>query len=287
MWFFALGIPAVILATISFCTLRDPPRGMSDPFPLGTTAPPSMLKVLKFLWSKKSVRHILFGGGFAAISMGALGAFFARFLVSSFHLGFARAGLLLGLMGGTAMASGLTLGGMGLDWASKFDKRWYVWGPALGLMLSVPLFILGVSQTTVFATILILSIAHVALFVYWTPTLAMAQNMVGANMRASSAFVVSLVLGLVGMGLGPTLVGFLSDEFAHRAFALGDFAAQCPGGEAIAGAGTALAHACMNASAAGVRYAIITMSLPLAWASLHYFLAGHRLRTDLDTHYTE
>jgi hypothetical protein len=58
--------------------------------------------------------------------------------------------------------------------------------------------------------------AHVVLFVYFTPTLAMAQNMVGANMRASSAFTVSLVLGLVGVGIGPTLLGFLSDASVKR-----------------------------------------------------------------------
>jgi hypothetical protein len=48
---------------------------------------------------------------------------------------------------------------------------------------------------------------HVALFVYYTPTLAIAQNMVAANMRASSAFVAAIVLGLVGTGLGPSLRG--------------------------------------------------------------------------------
>jgi len=64
--------------------------------------------------------------------------------------------------------------------------------------------------------------AHVVLFVYFTPTLAIAQNMVGANMRASSAFTVSLVLGLVGVGIGPTLLGFLSDAFGKAAFAHGN-----------------------------------------------------------------
>lgn len=134
------------------------------------------------------------------------------------------------MMAGAAMASGLALGGFGLDRAGKFDRRWYVWDPAITLAISAPLFILGVAQTTVATAVIVLMLSHVALFVFWTPTLAMSQNMVGANMRASSAFVVNLVLGLVGIGLGPTLVGILSDRFAHLAFSLGDFAAACPGG---------------------------------------------------------
>jgi len=113
------------------------------------------------------------------------------------------------------------------------------------------------------------------------------MNMVGANMRASSAFVINVVLGLVGIGLGPTLAGIFSDYFAHRAFALGDFARQCAGGAAPAGASTTLAQACDAASAAGVRNAIIVMSILFIWAGLHYFLAAKHLASDLDRHYVK
>ena len=284
-WFFVLGTPALILAVIAFFTLREPPRGMSDTV-RHDGPPPSILAVFKFLWAKKSVRQILMGAGLAATALNALGQFFARFLVSTFHMGLAEAGGILGLMAGASMASGMVLGGFGLDWAGKFDRRWYVWGPAITLVIASPLFILGVSQTTVAATVIVLMLGHVALFVFWTPTLAMSMNMVGANMRASSAFVVNLVLGLVGIGLGPTLVGILSDRFAHLAFALGNFATACPGGAAPPGALPAHVQACTSASAAGVQHAIMAMSLLLAWAGIHYYLAARDLERDLDTHYS-
>ena len=280
----AMSIPALAVAILAFFTLRDPPRGMSD----GATppgAPPSMAEVLKFLWSKKSVRQILMGAGLAAIGMNALGQFFARFFVANFHLGFAEAGRILGLMAGAAMASGLALGGFGTERAARSDRRWYVWGPAIGLVLAAPLFFTGLAQPTVTAAVLVLLLGHVALFVYWTPTLALAQNMVGANMRASSSFVVSLVIGLVGIGLGPTLMGILSDTLARAAFPPGHFAATCPGGAAQPGAGSFMVEACATASAAGVRHAIMAMSLVFLWAGIHYFLAARTLRNDLDTHY--
>jgi predicted MFS family arabinose efflux permease len=286
IWFFALGAPAFVLAIAAFFTLREPLRGMSDAVTT-TGSPPGMMEVLRFLWAKPSFRQILIGAGLAAISMNALGQFFARFLVSSFHIGFAQAGGILGLMAGTAMTSGLLIGGFGMDRAGRRDRRWYVWGPAITLWLSAPLFILGVSQTILAATVVLLLIGHVALFVYWSPTLAITMNMVGANMRASSAFVINVVLGLVGIGLGPTLAGIFSDYFARLAFAPGDFAMQCAGGAAPAGASTALIHACDAASAAGVRNAIIVMSLLFIWAGLHYYLAAKHLNRDLDTHYTK
>ena len=284
-WFVALAVPALAVALLAFLTLRDPPRGMSDPV-AATGKPPAMLEVLKFLWSKRSVRQILIGAGLAATAMNGLGQFFARFFISNFHLGFAEAGRILGLMAGAAMASGLALGGFGMDRAAKHDRRWYVWGPAIGLALAAPLFVLGLAQASVPATVAVLMAGHVALFVYWTPTLALAQNMVGANMRASSTFVVNLVLGLVGIGLGPTLIGALSDFFAGRAFGPGHFAVSCPGGAAPPGAGSFFVQACADASAAGVRHAIMAMSLLFLWAGVHYFLAARTLRRDLDTHYS-
>jgi hypothetical protein len=186
-------------------------------------------------------------------------------------------------MAGGSMASGLALGGFGVDWGAKFDRRWYVWGPSIGLILAAPLFLIGVNQSTVFTTVAVLLFGHVALFVYYTPTLALAQNMVGANMRASSAFVVSLVLGLVGIGLGPTFVGILSDAFARHAFALGDFHTICVGG--VPSGGGEIVEACQAASAAGIRHAIMAMALLFAWASLHYLLAARHIRRDLDTHH--
>jgi predicted MFS family arabinose efflux permease len=284
MWFFALALPAFAVALAAFFTLRDPPRGMSDRVtPSG--APPAMTAVIRFLWAKRSFRQILIGAGLASMPLNALGQFFARYFVSNFHLGLAETGRILGLMAGTAMASGMLLGGFGVDWAGRFDRRWYVRAPALALLIASPLFVLGVAQPTVTAAVLILLCGHIALFVFWTPTLALAQNMVGANMRASAAFVANLVIGLVGIGLGPTLVGILSDAFAHHAFQLGDFAQSCPGGAAPAGASAALAAACRTASATGVRDAIMTMSLLFAWAALHYLLASRHLERDLDTHY--
>jgi len=280
-WFVVMSIPVLVVAVLAFLTLRDPPRGMNDPV-AATSTPPSMLEVLKFLWAKKSFRQILIGAGLAAIPLNGLGQFFARFFISNYHMGFAETGRILGLMAGAAMASGMALGGFGMDFAAKSDRRWYVWGPAIGLALATPLFFVGIAQTTVVATVAVLMLGHVALFTYWTPTLALAQNMVGANMRASSSFVVSLVIGLVGIGLGPTLVGILSDFFAQQAFAPGDFAAQCHGGVAH---DSAFASACATASASGVRHAIMAMSLLFLWAGVHYFLAARMLRRDLDTHY--
>jgi len=76
------------------------------------------------------------------------------------------------------MTSGLLLGGFGVDRIGKTDRRWYVWGPAIALAISTPLMAAGVAQPTVTLAVAVLIGGHIALFVYWTPTLALAMNMV-------------------------------------------------------------------------------------------------------------
>jgi hypothetical protein len=152
-------------------------------------------------------------------------------------------------------------------------------------VLASPAFIIGFNQPTVLSAATALILGHVMLFVYWTPTLALAQNMVGASMRASSTFVFNFILGLVGIGFGPTLVGILSDVFASSAFSLGDFVTSCPRGRPLTGALNTHLQACADASATGLRHALMLMSLTFIWASVHYYLAARTLRHDLETRY--
>lgn len=282
--FVVIGSAGVVVSLLVLLTLREPPRGAFDPAPASRGAPPPVLSVFRFLFAKPAMRQTLIAAALAGTAMNGIGQFLNPFLARNYHLGPAEVGRLLGLIAGASMASGLLIGGFGVDWAGRFDRRWYVWGPALGLSLATPLFILGFTRDSLMAAVVVQILAHVSMFIFYSPTLAMAQNMVGANMRASSAFVVSgLVLGLVGIGLGPTVVGFLSDRLASHAFA--SYIASCPGGRAPPGSLPALANACRDASASGIRQALMIMSLLCLWSAVHYVLAGRTLRRDLDTHY--
>jgi len=283
--FTVIGSAGIAVSLLVLLTLREPARGAFDPAGAARGPPPSALIALKFLLAKPAMRQTLIAAALAGTAMNGIGQFLNPFLARNFHLGPAEVGRLMGLIAGVSMASGLLIGGFGVDWAGRFDRRWCVWGPALGLLLAAPLFLLGFTRETLAASVALLVFGHVSMFVYYSPTLALAQNMVGANMRASSAFVVSgLVLGLVGIGLGPTIVGFLSDHLATHAFAA--YIGSCPGGRAAAGSPSELVDACRDAGATGIRQALMIMAALCVWSALHYVLAARTLRQDLDTHYT-
>jgi predicted MFS family arabinose efflux permease len=283
--FLVVGGVGLLVAAVAFLTLREPPRGASDPVSVTTDKPPPTMEVLKFLLSKPSMVHFLIGCGLAATAMNGIGQWFAPFMVRNYHIGSAEAGRFLALVGGIGMASGLALGGFGVGWLGRLEKRWYGWAPGATLILSALFFWLGFDQPTKIGAVGWLVAAHVALFVYYTPTLAIAQNMVGASMRASSGFLVAAVIGLVGIGVGPWLAGKLSDAYAAKAFSLGQFFSVCPHGLPPPGAPADIAAACRDASASGLRHALMTIALVAVWGAIHYFLAARNVRADLEKLY--
>lgn len=284
-WFIGLSIPSAIIALLVFLTLREPERGLFDAPGVGKRKPPPIMAVCRFLLGKRSMVHVMIGVSLASMGMNGIGQFLARYLVAAFDLGTADAGQMLGLIGVVGMASGLALGGFGSAWLARRDRRWYVWGAAIGLTLTTPLFLIAFAQTDARAAVLPLLLGHITLFVYYTPSLTLAQNMVDSSMRASASFLLSLVLFLIGVGLGPTLVGFLSDRFAGAAFPIGDYASLCPGGMGIIGGGRTLAMACEAASDTGITRSMMVISLLFVWAAVHYLLAARHLEADLDRHY--
>lgn len=284
VWFIGLSVPSLLIALLVFFTLKEPRRGLHDPVaPQGR--PPSMWQVLRFMLAKRSMVHVLVGASLASIAMNGIGQFWGRYYTAVFHMSLFESGRLIGLIAVVAMASGLTLGGFGVTYLSARDRRWNVWAPSLALAATTPLLLLAITRPTIRQAIWLLLAGHITLFVYFTPTLALAQNMVGASMRASSSFVINIVFGLIGVGLGPTLIGKLSDLLAQRAFGAADFDALCPGGAAAASADAALGSACGAASAAGILQAIGLFAILFSWAAVHFKLAARHLERDLDQHY--
>jgi MFS family permease len=287
-WFIGLAVPAALAALLAWLTLVEPGRGACDPPPAGgpdARVIPTFATAMRFLFSKPAMRHVLLGASFAAITLNGLGQFWPRYLIAVFHIGTAEAGRYLGLFSVISMASGLALGGFGVGWAAKRERRWYAWGPALALAISMPLYEMGYLQPTLLRTISLLIPAQMALFVFFTPTLTIAQNMVDATMRASSAFTAAIVISLVGTGIGPILLGTISDLVARHSFTLGQFKSACPGGVALPGANSLVQHACAEASSRGISVAMAAITALLLLGSLHFLIAARTIRADLDTQY--
>lgn len=281
--FMIVGLPGVVLALLAWATLREPPRGATDPAHLRNDDTPSLRTVLATLATKRSFKHIAMAASLTSFANFGNNLFVPTFFAQVHHLGVATSGLLFGLLTGLAGVAGTFVGGFGTDRAGRNDRRWSLWLPAIGMAVAAPFYIVGVSQgdwRAGFALMLVSSI----FFYTWSPSLNGAlQNMVGARMRASAAAILSVIFNLVGTGLGPVFVGWLSDVYGARAFPFGDYQAMCPGGHALPGADGPIAQACAAAASSSIRLAIMTTALVYFWAALHFYLAGRSLRDDISS----
>ena len=277
--FFVVGGPGLVLALVMALTMKEPARGRYDTETSGATLP--LMGVVRHLAARRSWIHIAIGASLAAFASYGIGGFSAAYFIRAFHLSVQDVGLLFGLLGGVSAAGGTLAGGLVTDRLGRRDARWYALVPAIGLIVSAPITMAGYLAPTLWVAVVILLVPPILQYTFLGPSLGLTHNMVGPRMRATATAILFLVINLIGLGFGPLFVGWLSDFYARRSF-LGDFAASCPGGRPAQGAASDLVMRCGEASAVGLRWAIVTAALVFVWAGVHYALAARHVRDDLN-----
>lgn len=278
--FVALGAPGLLVALIVSFTLGEPPRGLVDgahpPGPL-----PRFRDVIRELFGKPSFRHLLAAAAVSGFTYNAVSQFVLPFYLRSFGLPLAVAGVVFGIVGFTSNGLGILLGGLGFDWLSRRDARWLLWGTGGLFLIAMPLYAGAFASTQVTSSLCLIWLANFVTASYVAPTGAAIQNLASPHMRSLAAAVLAVAIGVIGAGLGPTLLGLISDHLASAAFHGGDFIAACPGGRAPSGASPTLDSACRAASSQGLRGSLIGVQLFYIWAAVHFLLAARSFRQDL------
>lgn len=269
--FVVIAAPGIVLGLIAFLTLREPPRGMADGVAESLDDVPDIKTTFRALVAKPAFRQLLIGLAVGAAAMNGFNQFLGMFYVRFYGLTFTEVGALFGSVAAIAVTSGLLIGGFGAQWLSQRDGRWIAWACAIGLATCGPVFFLGFFQPTALGFTLFFGIGSALLFVYYAPALAMLQNLAPPRMRASAAFIGAFATGIIGLGIGPALLGLLSDTAAGMYYGAG-YATQC--------AGTELSDACRSAQVSGLRSALMIDCAIFLWAAFHYLLAARTVRED-------
>lgn len=280
--FYVVAAPGILLSILVWVTMKEPIRGRFDPKPAENEKAPTFLGVLAHLARKPTFIHIAFGASLATFANYAISNFAVPYLLRGYPINIAEAGAAYGLLAGLSAVAGTVLGGWLVDKMGVRDRKMYVLIPAIGVIISGPLYVAVLLQTnlTIMAALVILpAIVH---YLYLGPTFGMTANMAEARMRATASAIVLFFINLLGLGLGPLVAGILSDVFAQRMFeGAGSFLTVCPGGKAPVGSDAALATACQVASFKGLQMALIISSLFYVWAGFHYLLAARTVARDL------
>jgi predicted MFS family arabinose efflux permease len=111
---------------------------------------------------------------------------------------------------------------------------------------------------------------------WYGPIYAAIQSLVAPHTRATAVAVMFFILNLIGLGLGPTVIGRCSDLFAAQIYGAPDaaaFKAACPPGGTDA--------ACLAAQADGLKYSLLVTALVAVLAFACFLLARRTIREDL------
>ena len=205
----SVGMPGLVLAVLMMKYLSEPDREVSESEV--NRAPPRILLTAAHLWQDKAMRHLIAGSVIAGLTGYGLAQWLPVFFMRTHDLGQTQTGILMAANFGILGAIGAVVMGVYFDRLSRngFEKGMKVL--AFIPFLTAPLFIMGLFAEDIRTSILFFIIPGFAANYVIGPTIAMVQTLAPHNMRAVASAVKMLCLNLVGMGLGPLLVGLFSD----------------------------------------------------------------------------
>ena len=248
--FFIATIPGVVLALLAWMLIAEPPRGRHDPG--AGDEVPSLGAVFRRLVGLKSARQLLAGSTLASMVGFGLNSFMAFLLVRKFEFSLAEAGLFAGLLASLPGAISVVAGGRLADRFGASNPAAYARIPGLCLLVAAPIYIVAITQDVVALLLGLVFVAALFQYTYLGVTFGVFQNLLHPRMRATGSALLNATYGLIGQGLGPLMVGWLSDRLAPDN-----------------GAGNGLAYA--MAITAGLYF----------WAATHYLLAARHVGGDL------
>ncbi len=244
-----VGLPVALVVRF---TLSEPRRGQLDAYPLQTSGA-TLSETLRFMWSQKSLVHIL--AGLTVLTFWGWGTLWwtPSFLVRSHGMSVGKAGALLGPMHGIGGTAVMLLTAWFMARYGRFDARRQTWFIALTTLLTTPPSIFAYATSSQATAMLMFWIFVPITYLYIGPTSGLVQNLVLPGMRAQAFAVVLFLANVANLVIAPELIGIASDYLAPR----------------------------IEDARQSLRYALIVSTLTGFWAAYHYYAAARNLPDDL------
>ena len=213
--FFVVGIPGVLLALVLYLTVPEPVRGLAEN-KASSGDNPSMMTVFKVLLSRRSFLFMALGAAMNAFAGYSTANWVASFMIRTHQMPTGELGTWLALIIGLGGAIGVFGSGVLADNLGKKDKRWYMWVPVYAAAISVPFQIATYWVDGPYAALVSMMIPSILANAYLGATIACVHGMVGLRMRAVSSALLFFILNIIGLGMGPTTVGLVSDSLVDQ-----------------------------------------------------------------------
>lgn len=249
--FVVMGAVGLCLALIAKLTLKEPRISKASLSGSARSSVPSFRSILVVVWGQKACRHLMFASIVLTTMVAGTSPWLSSFMVRSHGMETAELGMWIGFGYGLSGLAGLLLG-------AYVVNRWFVTSEkkqlrlaALGVVCSLPLMITFLTVPEKHEALGAFVLQTVTLNAFLPPVLALLQRLIPDDMRATVMAMITMVATIVGMAVGPQLVGTLSDLLKP---ALGPDA---------------------------LRYAMMIVSCLALWGACHLWVSSRAIEHDL------
>ena len=209
--FIAMGVAGLLLAPLMLIYVRDLPGSRAD-----ATQSVPLSRTFSIVARKPTFWLMAFGASFSSLAGYGLALWTPTVLERSFGFGLIERGQFLAsifLIGGTA---GVFAGGWLADRLGQGDRSWYAKLPAIAWLITAPTFVVGLLVPNPWVAWPLLLIPNALNILWLGPVTTAVQHLVPRPMRSTASASFLLINNLIGLGVGPTLIGGLSELFKER-----------------------------------------------------------------------
>jgi MFS family permease len=236
--FFVAGLPGILVAVLVWTTLVETRRAGGK---IAPPPPPTRFwSDAKALLGKRAYPLFVLGGGLISMRGYGVAAFMASFFFREHAAGlksaaawvsattgqhFGAAAILgpsLAIMIGLTGLVGTLLGGVVMDRMARRDVGYYSLVPALPHIAAAPFWIAGLFWPDIWGAVALLAVAYFLTAVSVAPIWTAIQCLSPISCRATASAIGLLVTVLLGLGVGPVLVGAISDIAQSMGMTSGD-----------------------------------------------------------------
>ncbi|RYD40791.1 MAG: MFS transporter [Sphingomonadales bacterium] len=213
--FIAVGVIGIVTALVVWLTVREPTRGATD-----TAAPSSSSDDKAAFWP--TVRMFLshpilmlaaLGSGATQFVTYGLGNFAVLFLMREKGMELGDVAVWYALVLLIGMGGGMIVSGRVIDRMVRKSRAGYAIAPALSLVVAMPFYVAFVWAPGWPLALALLTVVMILNYFYLSASVALVQEEVKPNQRVLAGALLLLIMNFIGLGLGPTWVGFASDWF--------------------------------------------------------------------------
>jgi MFS family permease len=248
--FIVVGAPGLLVALLVRFTVREPPRGASEQR-TGEAGESTLGETLRFLAQSRAWLCLMAGFSLVSVTSYAVLMWGFEFFGRVHGMAPIAIGNWMGIIVGLGGSIGTVVGGRLFDHLVKDSATRSLYVPVLVTLAGFPLGVYSLLAHSPTVALWCFFPFYLLLSVYLPAMYSNNQQLARLHMRATAAAVMLFIVNIVGAGLGPLIVGAVSDYLAPQY------------GEA------------------SIRYALVCSLMIGAVGTLILLLAGRNLEADL------